>query len=210
MLFPSDKWMQIDESRNAGQNTFKHSCVFCDIWIARICDSISDPDSILWGVARSEGDNPLVSCCRDAGLPHGAARAGAGGRERERERPESILQLTTVTTSPASSAPAATQHPAVKASRNRGSGAFVTIFCEKLRVLGPGDRCVCLYQTDRGCKPVKSWVKSVSIVCECWAKSKMATVETKIWIAINPKNIWMTASGVRPSCFSRHGWWPGW
>ena len=60
--------------------------------LARICDSISDSSSRT--VFYEGGDNPLVSCCRDAELPDGAARAGAGqprvlrvsGTERERER----------------------------------------------------------------------------------------------------------------------------
>ena len=137
--------------------------------------------------------------------------------ERERERERARVNITTYYShyepsqqrASSHTAPAA-QKASVKATRNRGSGAFVTIFCEKLWVLGPGERCVCLYKTDRGCKPVKSGVKSVSIVCECWAKSKMATIETKIWIAINPKIIWMTASGSRPSWTSRHGGWHGW
>ena len=57
--------------------------------LARICDSISDSSSRT--VFYEGGDNPLVSCCRDAELPDGAARAGAGQPRvlrvlRERER----------------------------------------------------------------------------------------------------------------------------
>ena len=170
--------------------------------LARICDSISDSSSRT--VFYEGGDNPLVSCCRDAELPDGAARAGAGqprvlrvsGRERERERERARVNITTYYSHYEPSQQRASSHTAptaqsasVKAARKRGTGAFVTVFCEKLRDLDGGKGCVCLYQTDRGCKPVKSGVKSVSIVCECWAKSKMATNETKIWIAINPKII---------------------
>ena len=65
-----------------------------------------------------------------AQLRPGQASPVWGCRERERERPESILQLTTVTTSPASSAqqPPATLIAPVKASKSGGWEAFVTIF----------------------------------------------------------------------------------
>ena len=119
------KWQvtaNINESRNAagaGQIISQHSVV-CILWyldcsLAFVILFRTPPPGQYF--MRGEIIPSLVAAvmlsCLMAQLGPGQAPCECR-REREREResgPESILQLTTVTTSPASSAPAATQHP---------------------------------------------------------------------------------------------------
>ena len=75
----------------AGQIISQHSLMYSVIFLAFVILFRTPPGQYFMRGGQLEVDNPLVSCCRDAELPDGAARAGAGPvrvsrRERERER----------------------------------------------------------------------------------------------------------------------------
>ena len=223
MLFPA-KWMQINESIKTSWSDYFPALWYLWFYFGQL----ACPGQYFMR-GGGAGDNLLVSyelpragaalwCWgawrRSSGQGRRAQCRGCRERERESGQSQYYNLLQSLRAQPAAHSshcqPHSPQIAPVKASKSGGWEDLVTICSAQWWDLSPWNLCVYSHQTDRDCKPVKTRVKSVSIVCECWAKSKMATIETKIWIAINPKNIWMTASGQRPSCVSQHGGWPGW